>query len=392
MNSRKSAAAIIAAGGKSERMGGCDKLFADLGGIPIIISAVSAFEKASEISEIIIAAKPESAERIQNLCRIYNISKLKAVVKGGADRQDSVLNALKEVGSNIDIIAVHDGARPLVTSDFVNEITLLAREKGAVIPAVRVKETIKSVKGGRIISTPDRKELYSAQTPQTFLLSNYLEAVKLSENTISSSPTDDASLLENAGFEVFITEGDYKNIKITTPEDLKAARAMIYEKPQTELRIGFGYDVHRLVKGRRLILCGVEIPYEEGLLGHSDADVAVHSLIDALLGAAALGDIGVHFPDSEPQYKDASSIKLLAHTVALITEKGYTPSNIDITIIAEHPKLAPYILKMRTKTAEICGISLDAVSVKATTEEGLGLSGKGIGAKTVCLLKKRIIT
>ncbi|MCL2077449.1 MAG: 2-C-methyl-D-erythritol 2,4-cyclodiphosphate synthase [Oscillospiraceae bacterium] len=383
------AAAIIAAGGKSSRMNGGDKLFADLGGIPVLIRAVSAFQKAESIGEIIIAVnpeKPQNKEKIDMLCRQYGISKLKTIVSGGRHRQESVLNAINEVGANIDVIAVQDGARPFVSAEFVNEIITLAREKGAVIPAVRVKDTIKSVGDGKILATPDRAGLYAAQTPQTFVLSKYFKAI---EKTKALAVTDDASLFEKAGIDVFITEGDYQNIKITTPEDLKIARGFIgdTEIEMDDLRIGTGYDVHKFGENRKLILCGVEIPHEEGLLGHSDADVAVHALMDALLGALALGDIGKHFPDSESEYKGISSLVLLARVIRLINQKGYKPSNLDITIIAEKPKLAPYIFEMRENIAGICQIPIENVSLKATTEEGLGLAGKGIGANAICMVK-----
>ncbi|MCL2694387.1 MAG: 2-C-methyl-D-erythritol 2,4-cyclodiphosphate synthase, partial [Oscillospiraceae bacterium] len=208
--------------------------------------------------------------------------------------------------------------------------------------------------------------------------------------------TDDALMLEEAGFPVFITEGDYNNIKITTPEDLTAVRAFLEASSEaslgtdSEARIGFGYDVHKLVRGRKLILCGVEVPNPsgEGLLGHSDADVAVHALMDALLGSLALGDIGTHFPDTSAEYEGISSLELLRRIIALTEEKGYAVSNFDITIIAEEPKLSPYIIRMRENLAGICKIPLEAVSVKATTEEGLGLSGKGIGANCACMVRR----
>jgi 2-C-methyl-D-erythritol 2,4-cyclodiphosphate synthase/2-C-methyl-D-erythritol 4-phosphate cytidylyltransferase len=363
-------------------MNGEDKLFANLSGTPVLIRAVSAFQQAQSVSEIIIAARPESKEEIEHLCRKYAITKLRAVVSGGESRQQSVLNAVNAVSKGIDIIAIHDGARPFVTSESVEALIALAGEKGAVIPAVRVKETVKQAQDGKIIATPDRQGLYLAQTPQVFLLSKYLEAVHNADGT----ETDDALLLEKAGIDVYIAEGDYGNIKITTPEDLAGADDSA-RLPQ-DARIGFGYDVHRLVPGRKLILCGVEMAHETGLLGHSDADAATHALMDALLGSLALGDIGTHFPDTDALYEGISSVGLLRQVMTLVNEKGFTPSCIDITIIAEKPKLAPYINLMRENIAEACGVSPGTVSVKATTEEGLGLAGQGIGAHAVCIVKK----
>jgi 2-C-methyl-D-erythritol 4-phosphate cytidylyltransferase/2-C-methyl-D-erythritol 2,4-cyclodiphosphate synthase len=380
------AAAIIAAGGSSSRFG-TDKLFAEIDNIPVIMRSVLAFERAESIKEIIIASKPENKDKILQLCAEHGVSKLKAVVGGGENRTESVLNAVKQAGADIEIIAIHDGARPFVKPESIDNIIALTREKGAVIPAVPVKDTIKITSGGRIIETPDRKKLYAAQTPQAFKLSKYMEAFARTGN--ARPYTDDAAMLEAAGFEVFITEGDYKNIKITTPEDLNNVQCTMYNE---QLRIGSGYDVHKLAEDRKLILCGADIPFEAGLLGHSDADVAAHALMDALLGALALGDIGKHFPDSEPQYKGISSMELLKRVIALIHEKNYIVSNLDITIIADRPRLAPYIMQMRENIAEACKVTTCKVSVKATTEEGLGLAGKGIGAKAVCLVAKAVIT
>lgn len=375
------AAALIAAGGSSSRAGR-DKLFAEIGGLPVIIRTVISFERAESIDEIIIASRAESVGKIKELCERHGISKLKAVVAGDSDRQGTVLNAIAEVSDGVGLIAVHDGARPFIRSQDIDEIVRLAWEKGAVIPAVRVRDTIKIAEGGRVIATPDRDGLYAAQTPQAFLLPNYLKALKTLRNTTTGSypaVTDDAMLFELAGIPVHITEGDERNIKITTSHDLTGFAT---------LRIGTGYDVHRFAEARRLILCGVEIPHEYGLLGHSDADVAVHALMDALLGAAALGDIGGHFPPTAQEFKDISSLELLGRVMKLIGEEDYTPGNIDITIIAEKPRLAPYILQMREKISQVCGLPLGSVSVKATTEEGLGLAGKGIGANAVCTLSR----
>lgn len=360
-------------------MNGKDKLFADLNGAPVLLHSLKAFQKAESVDEIIIVSRPESRERIKALCERFGIFKLKAIADGGETRMQSVLNGLGHVSPDITLLAVHDGGRPFITPDEINSLTALAAEKGAVIPAVRVKETVKIASDGRIINTPDRSGLYLAQTPQVFQLTKYKQAVEAAGNT---DVTDDAALFENAGFEVFIAEGSYGNVKITTPEDL-----LFYRHP----RVGFGYDVHKFTKNnsaeeRKLILCGADINYERGLLGHSDADVAVHALMDALLGACALGDIGFHFPCT-PEYKDIASTELLARVMRLLEENNFAPVNLDITIIAEVPKLAPYIQQMRMNIAKICNLPLESVSVKATTEEGLGLAGEGIGAKAACLVK-----
>ena len=386
-NPNQKTAAIIAAGGTGSRITGADKLFADLGGTPCLIRAILPFEDAASITEIVVAARPETAERIAELCKNHGISKLKAIVNGGQTRMQSVLNALAQVSADINFIAVHDGARPFITAPEIDSLVKSGRELGAVIPAVAVKETVKVTKNNKIINTHDRSGLYLAQTPQIFPLAQYRKAAEIALNS-GKTFTDDAAMLETAGFEVSVTQGNYNNIKITTPDDLQAAQTY-FDKIPHDCRIGTGYDVHRLVEGRELILCGVKIPHDKGLLGHSDADVALHALMDALLGAAALGDIGAHFPDSDPAYKGISSLKLLRQTMKLLDKAGYKPSNIDITIIAEAPKLAPYITQMRSNTAKACEIPIEFVSVKATTEEGLNLSGKGIAANAVCMVKRQ---
>ena len=249
--------------------------------------------------------------------------------------------------------------------------------------AVALKDTVKRVDdGGVVVDTPPRDRLRAVQTPQTFeagLIRRAHAAYALGERA-----TDDAALAERMGIAVRLTEGDVENIKLTTPEDLLLAREVILkregkkeEKPM--MRIGHGYDVHRLVEDRKLILCGVEIPYTLGLLGHSDADVALHALMDALLGAAALGDIGRHFPDTDPAYKGADSGRLLDHVVALLEEKGYTVGNVDVTIICQRPKLKDYIEQMRENVARHLKVDVDCVNIKATTTEKLGFEGEGLG-------------
>ena len=249
--------------------------------------------------------------------------------------------------------------------------------------AVPLKDTVKRVnEGGVVVDTPPRDALRAVQTPQTFeaeLIRRAHAAYALGERA-----TDDAALAERMGVKVRLTEGDVENIKLTTPEDMLLARQVILkregqkeEKPM--LRIGHGYDVHRLTEDRKLILCGVEIPYTLGLLGHSDADVALHALMDALLGAAALGDIGRHFPDTDPAYKGADSGKLLDHVVALLEEKGYAVGNVDVTIICQRPKLKDYIEQMRQNVARHLKVDVDCVNIKATTTEKLGFEGEGLG-------------
>ena len=270
-----------------------------------------------------------------------------------------------------------------MTAEVIARTLESAKKYGSGVAAVPLKDTVKRVnEGGVVVDTPPRDALRAVQTPQTFeaeLIRRAHAAYALGERA-----TDDAALAERMGVEVRLTEGDVENIKLTTPEDMLLARQVILrregqkeEKPM--VRIGHGYDVHRLTEDRKLILCGVEIPYTLGLLGHSDADVALHALMDALLGAAALGDIGRHFPDTDPAYKGADSGRLLDHVVALLEEKGYAVGNVDVTIICQRPKLKDYIEQMRQNVARHLKVDADCVNIKATTTEKLGFEGEGLG-------------
>ncbi|MDE7233855.1 MAG: 2-C-methyl-D-erythritol 2,4-cyclodiphosphate synthase [Ruminiclostridium sp.] len=372
--------AIVLAAGESRRMNGENKQFLLIDGIPVLIRALLAFEECAEITEIVVAAREADHEAIRTLCGVYRVTKLKTVVSGGATRAESASRAFGEISGNAELVAVHDGARPFVTPELIAAVLDAAGETGAAIPAIPVKDTIKRTENGEIVETPDRSALFAAQTPQVFSVGLYRRMLALGDEGV----TDDSMLAEWLGVRVRLVEGDPANRKITTPEDMTGGAARLPKK----IRIGHGYDVHRLVPERRLVLGGVEIPYELGLLGHSDADVLTHAVMDALLGALALGDIGKHFPDTDPAYEGADSIALLRRVVGLVRERGYRLVNLDATVSAEKPKLAPYIVKMRERLAEACETSVDSVSVKATTEEGLGLKGAGIGATCVCLLEE----
>lgn len=367
---------LILAGGSSTRMNGINKQFAEVEGLPVIIKSALAFEECPEISDIIIAARECDIDRIKALCETHGITKLKAVTAGGDTRTASARNAFS-LSENADIILVHDGARPYISQQLIRRVIDAAAEHGAAIPALPVVDTVKFIDGrGFSAGTPDRGTLRRVQTPQAFRRDIYEEMILSGKEA-----TDDAGLAELLGIRVKLTEGEPANIKITTPDDLP--------KEDRMLRIGHGYDVHRLAENRELIIGGEHIPFELGLLGHSDADVLVHAIMDAMLGALALGDIGKHFPDTDERWRGADSIELLKQVNRMINERGYTVSNLDCTINAEKPKLAGYIPAMRSNIAAALGISADAVSVKATTEEGLGLAGAGIGAVCVCLLEER---
>ncbi len=369
--------AIIVAGGSSSRFGE-DKLFLNIGGVSVLERSIALMQNNALISEIVIAAREESLAKVKELSKKYN--KVTAVVKGGATRLDSTLNAIAAASKKAEYYAIHDAARPFASDALVTRIIEAAFVSGAAAPAIPVVDTIKEADGGIIKCTPDRDRLFAVATPQVFKARLYNEAARG-----SSAAFDDCQLFERHGERVTLVEGERDNIKITTKEDIARAKAIA---GASSMRIGHGYDVHRLVTERKLILGGVEIPHETGLLGHSDADVLVHAVIDALLGAAALGDIGKLFPDNDERYKGANSIRLLEEVARIIRAQGYSVENVDATVLCERPKLRAYIDSMRKNIASALSIDAARVSVKATTEEGLGFTGQkeGIAAHAVALL------
>lgn len=379
--------AIILCAGSSSRMGGVNKQLCEIDGAPVFVQSLLKFERCADIGEIILVVPSGSVERYREIAMRFGAAKLSAVVEGGTSRFLSVKNALGALSEKAEYIAIHDGARPLISAEDISNVVSAAREYGAAIAAAPFADTLKRDENGFVGGTIPRDNVYAAQTPQVFLKSRYLECVERL-GAQAEQLTDDCQLFERCGYPVRITEISRANLKITRPDDLAAARAMFSagKKAPLPIRVGHGYDVHRLCEGRRLVLCGVEIPSELGLLGHSDADVAVHALMDAILGALALGDIGKLFPDNDPAYAGADSVKLLEQVIERMERAGYCLGNLDITIIAEKPKLARYIAQMRERLAEIFGCDVGCVSVKATTEEGLGLGGAGIGAHANVLL------
>ena len=381
--------AVLVAAGSSTRMG-FDKLSFDLGGETVLERSVRAFDECPEVDELVIVtgASGENAQRAAARCK-----KPVRLVKGGSTRAESARSGVAAAHGRL--VAVHDAARPFVSQSVIADTIAAAARCGAAAPAVPVKDTIKQAKGGdgktvpegcMVENTPDRSTLYAVQTPQCFDRAAYLAALDELDEASARLVTDDCSLFELTGRPVELVQGDYANIKITTREDLPRAG-----NGGKKMRIGHGYDVHRLVEGRKLILGGVEVPYEKGLLGHSDADVLTHAVMDALLGAAALGDIGRHFPDTDPAYKGADSLVLLDHVMALLDQAGWKVGNVDATILAQKPKLAPHIPQMRDNLARHMGVEPGQVNVKATTEEKLGFTGaeQGIAAHAVCLLEQK---
>jgi 2-C-methyl-D-erythritol 2,4-cyclodiphosphate synthase/2-C-methyl-D-erythritol 4-phosphate cytidylyltransferase len=373
------ATGIVLAAGQARRMG-CDKMALQIGCKSVLERSLEAFEQSGCFGHIIIVCRgecmAETAASAQKTLRTpYTL------VTGGSERQFSVENALAEITGD-GIVAVHDGARCFVSPADIRACVDTARETGAAALGVRTKDTIKTMEDGVITGTVDRDRLVSIQTPQVFSVS-LLKAAHAKAMEDGFVGTDECVLVERLDHPVSFVEATGPNLKITTQEDIMLAQHIA----GTGIRTGLGYDAHRLVTTRPLILGGVEIPHTHGLLGHSDADVLTHAIMDALLGAAALGDIGRHFPSTD-EFRDISSLVLLAHVRNLIQTHGYSIVNVDATIVMQRPKLAPFIGQMRQRLAETLDIGINAVSVKATTTEGMGFegTGEGVSASAVATL------
>jgi 2-C-methyl-D-erythritol 4-phosphate cytidylyltransferase/2-C-methyl-D-erythritol 2,4-cyclodiphosphate synthase len=384
-----STSAIITAGGSGQRMGGTTpKQFLPLAGVPVLVHTVRAFQRTPAIDQIILVVPAEHLEFANLLVQQYNLKRCR-VIMGGILRQDSVEQGL-QAASEAEYLVIHDGVRPLVSPALIEKCLKGAMTHGAAITALPVKDTLKAVFDQTITETVDRTNLWQAQTPQAMKRSLLAEAYRQAKQD-NFVGTDEASLLEHIGCKAAIVTGSEMNLKITHPEDLNLAEALLLEKKMSSIcpvRIGHGYDAHALVRERDLILGGVSVPHSKGLLGHSDADVVTHALCDALLGAAGLGDIGRHFPDSEAQYKGIDSLKLLKKVMELLGRQGLQPGNADITIIAQQPKLAPYLDQMRDNLAAVCLLEQKEINLKATTTEGLGFTGRqeGIACHAVVTL------
>ena len=383
-------AALIAAGGTGSRMGDkTNKLMMPLNGRPVLARTLAVFDAMEEITHIVVVLHPGLINAVRDLLPEWEITTPVELVAGGKTRQESVYIGLRALAEDTWIVAIHDGARPLIDPAIVRRTLVAAEKKGAAAAGIPVKDTLKRIGEENIIeSTVDRKNLWQVQTPQTFYYHLILDAHREAKAK-GWTCTDDASLIERMGGIVTMVEGSALNVKITTPEDMHLAQKLLAET--MSVKIGMGYDAHRFTEDRKLVLGGVEIPYERGLLGHSDADVLTHAVMDALLGAAGLGDIGQWFPDSDPAYQGARSLDLLKKVRAAITEAGYAISHMDGTIIAQAPKLADHVPSMRAIIARALGIPKGSVNIKATTTEGMGFEGRGegIAAQAVATLCKR---
>ena len=426
--------AIIAAGGRGERFGGAEpKQLLSVGGTPILARSVDAFASHPSVDAVIVALPQALADdppaylRSARVARHGEEAEMRPgtrtpvwIVAGGARRQDSVANAFRAAGETTDVIVIHDAARPFASAALIARTIAAAAESGAAVAAVRSRDTVKradrvpAASGRTVLETIPRDTIYLAQTPQAFRRDVLRRALEIGARDLVEA-TDEAALVERAGLPVRLVDGEASNIKITTPDDMVLAEAIASDRsakafalhakgsgdtspereglsralPARTGRAGTGYDLHRLVAGRPLMLGGVRIPSERGALGHSDADVVCHSVTDAILGAAGLGDIGRHFPDSDPRWKDADSIELLRRAAALVSAEGFVVGNVDVTVVLESPKIRDYVDAMRAALAAAIGIDPARVSVKGKTNEGVDAVGRGeaIAAHAIALIR-----
>ncbi len=364
-------AAILVAAGTGSRFGAeTPKQFLRLLGKPVIRHAAEALANHASLIQPVGEAAP-IADALDGLVHL-------PTVPGGATRQDSVRAGLDALLPHApDIVLVHDAARPHIPAGTIEALLAALEHRPGAIPAAPVADTLKRVAGGVITETVPRDGLFRAQTPQAFRFATLLAA----HQSGFIGATDDASLLEAAGEPVAIVPGSDDNIKLTYPDDLVRLERAISPAMSPGLipRVGTGFDVHVLTADRKLFLCGVEVPHDKGLAGHSDADVGIHALCDAIYGALAEGDIGRHFPPSQAEWKDVDSARFLAHAAARITARGGRLANADVTLICERPKIAPHAASMMARLAAIMGVAPGLISVKATTTERLGFTGRGEG-------------
>ena len=373
---------IIVAAGRGMRLGGSvPKQLLDLGGHTMLQRSVAAFDSHPRVDEIVVVLPADLVADGRNL--IGPIRKSCHCVAGGERRQDSVRQGSSRLSPAVDLVLVHDAARPFVDHALIDRVIAATRDVGSAVPALAASDTVKQVDVARreVSVTLARDTIWMAQTPQGFTRDVFTRVIALSEG---DTATDEAQLAESAGDRVRVVDGDPRNVKITTADDLARARATF----AGGARVGTGYDLHRLVPGRPLVLAGVDIPSNRGPASHSDGDVAAHAIVDAVLGAAAAGDIGRLFPDSDPQWKDAPGLDLLSRAASHVRAQGWSVSSADVTVVLERPKLAPFVDEIRARLAGALGLSPDRVSVKAKTTEGVDAVGRGeaIAAHAVAVL------
>jgi 2-C-methyl-D-erythritol 4-phosphate cytidylyltransferase/2-C-methyl-D-erythritol 2,4-cyclodiphosphate synthase len=377
--------AIIVAGGRGARLGAdVPKQLLEIDGRSILRRAVEAFDRHPRIDRLVVVLPEDLVSRGPEV--VGTTTRPCQVTAGGATRQASVGCGLAALGGQTDVVLVHDAARPFVTADVIDRVIDATEVAGAAVPALAVRETVKRVDriAGVVRETIPRDEIWIAQTPQGFRLA-VLESAMQAGHALQA--TDDAMLVESTGHPVRVVDGDPANVKITTADDLETART----REAGHVRVGTGYDLHRLVEGRRLVLAGIDLAFERGPLGHSDGDVVCHALVDAMLGAVGAGDIGRHFPNSDPRWKDAAGLDLLARARVIVAAQGFAVTNADVTVVLERPKVGPHVVAIVAALAKTLDLPADRVSVKGKTNEGVDAVGRGeaIAAHAVALLSRQ---
>lgn len=375
--SQRTAVVLVAAGRGLRAGAGGPKQYREIGGVPVIYRAMEAFSRHADVFAVQPVVNPDDSAMFT--AAVAGLSH-ESPTNGGATRQASVLAGLEAlVRHEPDIVLIHDAARPFVSEGLISRAIEAAARTGAAIPAIPVTDTIKLTgESGHVEDTPDRARLRIAQTPQSFRFDVILEAHRRAAKDGRSDFTDDAAIAEWAGLTVATFEGDVANMKLTTPEDFVREEARLAAQ-LGDIRIGTGYDVHAFGEGDHVMICGVRVPHTKGFLAHSDGDVGLHALVDAILGALADGDIGSHFPPSDAKWKGASSDQFLKYAIERVTQRGGRVANLEVTMICERPKIGPLRDTMRARIAEISGVDISRVAVKATTSERLGFTGREEG-------------
>ncbi|HVI64101.1 MAG TPA: bifunctional 2-C-methyl-D-erythritol 4-phosphate cytidylyltransferase/2-C-methyl-D-erythritol 2,4-cyclodiphosphate synthase [Bradyrhizobium sp.] len=374
----KATAAVIVAAGRGLRAGtGGPKQYRSIGGQTVIFRAMEPFCRHPQLFAVQPVVNPDDIQMFQDaVCGLSHASP----TEGGATRQASVHAGLEALApQKPDIVLIHDAARPFVSQGLISRAIDAVKPTGAAVPTIAVADTIKLVDGkGNVEATPERARLRIAQTPQVFYFDAILDAHRRAAREGRSDFTDDAALAEWAGLTVATFEGDVANMKLTTPEDFVREESRL-ASALGDIRTGTGYDVHAFGAGDHVMICGVRVPHTKGFLAHSDGDVGLHALVDAILGALADGDIGSHFPPSDPQWKGAASHQFLKYAVDRVSARGGRIANLEVTLICERPKIGPLRDQMRARIAEISGVDISRVAVKATTSEKLGFTGREEG-------------
>ncbi len=390
-----SVVALIVAAGRGSRAGeGVPKQYRSLHGRTVLERTLDCFIAHPKIDQVIVVIHPDDDALYRKAVGSASGDKrLLPVAYGGETRQDSVRNGLEALSHfTPDLVLVHDAARPFVSDGLVERAIDAATAWGAAVPGIPVSDTIKLVGAeGMVASTPDRANLRAVQTPQAFRFGDLIEAHRKAAAAGLHAFTDDGALAEWAGLPVHVFPGEASNTKLTHPSDFAEAERRLKGSPMTSYvtRVGTGFDVHAFGEGDHVWLGGIKIPHDHGVVAHSDGDVILHALTDAILGALADGDIGTHFPPSDPQWRGASSDRFLAHAVSLVRDRGGLLDHLDTTLLCEKPRLGPHREAMRQRIAEICALRLDQVSLKATTTEKLGFTGRseGIAAQAAATIR-----